>query len=125
MSKKNCDSILRMARGAIEERVDYEMERVMTNILDPNTKAAQKRKITLSIELMPDEERQQIQVSVTAKSTLAPTNTNPVTTSLYVTGDQNGELTVVEAIPQIPGQLQMDGDEQEPPRTLKLSGAVS
>lgn len=29
------------------------------------------------------------------------------------------------AIPQIPGQLQMDGDEQEPPRTLKLSGAVS
>ena len=123
MSKKNYDSILRMARGAIEERVDYEMDRVMTNILDPNTKAAQKRKITLSIELMPDEERQQIQVSVTARSTLTPTN--PVTTSLYVTGDQNGELTVVEAIPQIPGQLQMDGAEQEPPRTLKLSGAVS
>ena len=111
MSKKNYDSILRMARGAIEERVDYEMDRVMTNILDPNTKAAQKRKITLSIELMPDEERQQIQVSVT--------------TSLYVTGDQNGELTVVEAIPQIPGQLQMDGDEQEPPKLLKLAGAVS
>ena len=74
MSKKNYDSILRMARGAIEERVDYEMDRVMTNILDPNTKASQKRKITLSIELMPDEDRQQIRVSVTAKSTLAPTN---------------------------------------------------
>lgn len=100
MSKKNYDSILRMARGAIEERVDYEMDRVMTNILDPNTKAAQKRKITL-----------------------APTN--PVTTSLYVTGDKNGELTVVEAIPQIPGQLQMDGEEQEPPKLLKLAGMVN
>lgn len=123
MKKKTYDSILRMARGAIEERVDYEMDRVMQNILDPNTRAAQKRKITLSIELMPDEERQQIRVSVTAKSTLAPTN--PVTTSLYVTGDKNGELTVVEAIPQIPGQLQMDGEEQEPPKLLKLAGMVN
>ena len=123
MSKKNYDSILRMARGAIEERVDYEMDRVMTNILDPNTKAAQKRKITLSIELMPDEERQQIRVSVTAKSTLAPTN--PVTTSLYVTGDKNGELTIVEAVPQVPGQMQMDGGEQEPPKLLKLAGAMN
>lgn len=123
MSKKNYDSILRMAQGAIEERLDYEMKRVMENILDPNAKAGQKRKIVLTIELKPDEDRQHIHVSATAKSALAPTN--PVYTSLYVTGDKNGELTVVEAIPQIPGQLQMDGDEQEPPRTLKLSGAVS
>lgn len=123
MKNKNYDSILRMARGAIEERVDYEMDRVMQNILDPNTRAAQKRKITLSIELMPDEDRQQIRVSVTAKSTLAPTN--PVTTSLYVTGDQNGELTIVEAVPQVPGQMQMDGGEQEPPKLLKLAGAVN
>ena len=86
MKNKNYDSILRMARGAIEERVDYEVDRVMQNILDP---------------------------------------TNPVTTSLYVTGDQNGELTIVEAVPQVPGQMQMDGGEQEPPKLLKLAGVVN
>ena len=70
---ENRDSIMRMARGAFEERVDYEMDKVIQNILDPNTKATAKRKITLTIELTPDDERRQIQVSVTAKSTLAAT----------------------------------------------------
>ena len=54
---ENRDSIMRMARGAFEERVDYEMDKVIQNILDPNTKATAKRKITLTIELTPDDER--------------------------------------------------------------------
>ena len=108
---ENRDSIMRMARGAFEERVDYEMDKVIQNILDPNTKATAKRKITLTIELTPDDERRQIQVSVTAKSTLAATN--PVATSLYVTG-------VAEMVPQVPGQLNMDGTQQEQPKLLKL-----
>lgn len=37
------DSIMSMARGAFEERVDYEMDKVIQNILDPNTKATAKR----------------------------------------------------------------------------------
>lgn len=81
-------------------------------------KATAKRKITLTIELTPDDERRQIQVSVTAKSTLA--STNPVATSLYVTGDSNGELVVAEMVPQVPGQLNMDGTQQEAPKLLKL-----
>lgn len=112
------DSIMRMARGAFEERVDYEMDKVIQNIIDPNTKATAKRKITLTIELTPDDERRQIQVSVTAKSTLAPTR--PVATSLYVTGDANGEMVVAEMVPQVPGQLNLDGEQQEPPKLLKL-----
>ena len=39
--------------GAILERVDYEMGRVLDNILDPNTKPTGKRKITISLELVP------------------------------------------------------------------------
>ena len=71
---KNIDrsSILQMARGAFQERVDYEMGRVVDNILDLNTKATAKRKITLTIELTPDDERQTISVAVQAKATLAP-----------------------------------------------------
>ena len=106
------DSIMSMARGAFEERVDYEMDKVIQNILDPNTKATAKRKITLTIELTPDDERRTIGVSVTAKSTLAATN--PVATALYVTS------VVAEMVPQVPGQMNMDGTQQEAPKLLKL-----
>ncbi len=71
------DSIMSMARGAFEERVDYEMDKVIQNILDPNTKATAKRKITLTIELTPDDERRTIGVSVTAKSSSQPPTPSP------------------------------------------------
>lgn len=111
-------SIMEMAMGAFSERVDYEMKKVVDNILDPNTKATAKRKISLTIELSPDDERSSIGVAVQAKSTLAPTN--PVKTSLFVTKDDEGELSVVEMVPQIPGQQRMDGVEQQSPAILKL-----
>lgn len=107
-------SILEMARGAIQERVDYEMSRILANILDPNTSPTAKRKLTLTLELKPDEERTNIQVRCVAKPGLAPTN--PVITSLYVA---DGE-SVVEMVPQIPGQMEMDGGEQEKPAMLKI-----
>lgn len=113
-------SILEMSRGAIMERVDYEMGKVIDNILDPNTAAAKKRKLTITLELLPDDERQQIVVQTTAKSTLVPTT--PIVTSLYVTANpSDGQMAVVEMVPQIPGQFSMDGGEQESPKLLKFA----
>lgn len=112
------NSIMQMARGAFQERVDYEMTRVIDNILDVNTKATEKRKITLTITLTPDEERQQIGVAVQAKATLAAVK--PASTSLWVTSDGNGDMAVVEMVPEVPGQMQMSGPAQEEPKLLKL-----
>lgn len=98
MNEEKCKSILQMARGAIEERVDYEMSRVIDNILDPN--------------------RQVISVITTAKSSLCPTNS--VATSLFITGDEQGEVTAVEMVPNIPGQLDFTGGEQEPAPVLRI-----
>lgn len=53
-------SILEMSMGSILERVDYEMGKVIDNILDPNTKATGKRKITVSLELIPSADRKTI-----------------------------------------------------------------
>lgn len=107
-------SILQMARGAIQERADYEMSRLLANILDANTSPTAKRKLTLTLELKPDDDRQTITVSCTAKSTLAPTN--PVVTSLYVADGDN----VVEMVPQLPGQYGIGGEVQEAPPSLKI-----
>lgn len=104
-------SILEMSMGAILERVDYEMGKVMDNILDPNTKATAKRKISVTLELIPSADRRTITVQSTAKCTLTPTD--PVTTSLYITNaPSTGELLVAEMVPQVPGQLALDGEEQ-------------
>lgn len=116
MDKK---SILDMARGAIKERVDYEMARILDNITDANTRPTTKRKLTLTIVLAPDDDRSNVAIDITAKSTLAATN--HVRTSLYLTGDPaSGELAAVEMVPQIPGQLDMTGEEQEPPAMLNI-----
>ena len=101
-------SILEMSMGAILERVDYEMGKVIDNILDPNTKPTGKRKITVGLELIPSADRRTITVQSTAKSTLVPTD--PITTSLYITNQPGtGEMVVAEMVPQVPGQLGMDG----------------
>lgn len=117
-NKLNRESVLRMAQGAFEERVDRAMAEAIDNILDPNTKATAKRSITLNIELRPDEERSHIEVSVSVKTKLA--TLNPVPTSLAIVADGNGELVVAEMVPQVPGQMSMAGDIQEEPKILKL-----
>ena len=117
-NKLNRESVLRMAQGAFEERVDRAMAEAIDNILDPNTKATAKRSITLNIELRPDEERSRIEVSVSVKTKLA--TLNPVPTSLAIFADGNGELVVAEMVPQVPGQMSMAGDIQEEPKILKL-----
>lgn len=112
-------SILQMARGAFQERVDVEMARVIENIMDSNTKPTQKRKLTLTIELTPDDNRQNILVGFTVKTALAPMV--PAQTSLWVAGqDKSGGIQVVEMVPQVPGQMSMDGTEQEAPASLKI-----
>lgn len=65
-------SILEMSMGAILERVDYEMGKVMDNILDPNTKATAKRKISVTLELIPSADRRTITVQSTAKCSPGP-----------------------------------------------------
>ena len=115
----NQKSILEMARGAFQERADYEMSRIVDNILDANTKADATRKLTLTLTLKPDDSRQNISISGTAKSALA--STNPVTTSLYVASSPaTGEVQICEMVPNIPGQMAMDGGEQDAAPILKL-----
>ena len=113
MNERAQKSILQMAHGAIQERADYEMSRLLDNILDPNTAATAQRTLTITLKLKPDDTRQNIAVSCVAKSTLAATN--PVTTSLYVADEET-----IEMVPQIPGQTAIDGPDQEAPPLLKL-----
>lgn len=118
-NKETKSSILQMAQGAIQERVDYEISRIVDNILDVNTEACAKRRLTLTIELKPDENRQYIKIAASAVSKLAPAT--PVGTTLGIAADCAGEMVIVESVPQVPGQLSMSGTEQEAPKMLRIA----
>ena len=108
-----------MAMGAIEERVDYEMGKIIDNIMDINTKASGKRSVNIKIDLIPTDDRRTIRVSATVKSTLVPTAA--VETQLFITTGNNNETIVAEVVPQIPGQFALTGEEQPQPNILRFA----
>ena len=121
MIKVGNANLLEVARGAIGERLDYELSKVVDNIADLNTKADAVRKITLTLSLKPDSERQNIKMSTQVKSTLTPTNN--IESALYLTESDEGKA-LVEMLPQVPGQMAMDGSEQDEPKVIPIKKAM-
>ena len=119
MTNDRSTSILQMVNGAIQERVDREVGKVVENILDVNTDPVAKRKVVLTIELQPDENRQAIKMKANVKSALAPATPNGNT--FAITADGNGEMVIAEITPQVPGQIGIDGGEQTAPKLLKIA----
>ncbi len=109
-------SILEAGRKQLLEMADYEMEKVLANINDKATDPKKKRKITVNLTFMPDQERKIIVMQSQVKSTLAPTE--PATTTLFNTRDSDQEtgeiLNVLKEVSGIaPGQLNIDGEVYE------------
>ncbi|MGP9043369.1 replication terminator protein [Cytobacillus kochii] len=110
MPNKNIDFPLsELANGAIQEKLDHELEKVFKNIHDPNTKAEDKRTITIKIEFVPDENRQTVKVSSNISLKLA--NVKDVSTTVLTGVDiSNGKIEARELKSGTPGQMYFDDD---------------
>lgn len=106
----NQKSILEMARGALMERADYELERVIENILDVNTPSDKKRKLTVTLELTPSGNRSMVAISAYAKSTLCATE--PVQAQFWLGVDKNGVPGMREMLAESPDQTVMEEVEE-------------
>lgn len=105
-------NIEQFSNGELTRQINREIETVSRNIADPNTEAKTARKITVTITLKPNEQRDFITTSITTKSTLAPTL--GAVTALGIRKDlKNGEIEVGEIGNQIPGQMSIE-DIQTP-----------
>ena len=90
----------------------YELTRIITGSEKDTCAECEKRRYTYKYRT--------IQVACTAKSTLVATN--PVSTSLYVGAEPGtGLAQVMEMVPQVPGQIGMDGGQQDEPKILKFA----
>lgn len=84
-----------IAGGAVIESLDYEVQRALDNIIDPNTPAKGARTVTLTIKIMPEEGRDEAKITFVAKSTLQPAAA--VETRLFI-HDQKGVAVASEYV---------------------------
>ena len=64
-------SLATLNRGAAIEQFDRELDLVLQNVLDPNTRAESKREVTLKITITPAENRRHADVAIAVTSKLA------------------------------------------------------
>jgi hypothetical protein len=101
-------SLATMDGGAVVEQFDDAIQRVLENIVDPNTKAKAVRTVTLKVKLVPaDEERELLGVQAEVKTSMAPAA--PLTGKAWVVHTRNGVVCVEDN----PNQRKLF-DEEEP-----------
>jgi len=105
-----------LAGGAAAELFQAQLDRVVQNILDPNTPAQARRAITLKVTIEPDEERGMGAVGVTCEAKLSPAK--GAHTTLWF-GRQRGRAVAVESDPRQGGLFDVPG---EPIRLTRQPG---
>lgn len=94
------------ADGAVAERFNLELQRVLENFADLNTDPTAKRKINLVVTLAGDEARDVILVNVQAKTTLAPAK--KLETKIIMDFDEKGQVIGQELKSGVKGQTFVD-----------------
>ena len=98
-----------MVDGAIQEKIEGELEKIFDNIHDLNTPAKNKRTLTIKLEFVPDDSRQVVSLSSDFTTKLAPVE-GVATTVLTGKDIATGKIEAKELKSGKPGQLYMNMD---------------
>jgi hypothetical protein len=79
-------SLENIADGAVVEQFAIELQNVLRNIADPNTRALFKREITMKVVFIPNEDRDLISMGVQCTSKLAPPKAIAATVAMSIRG---------------------------------------
>jgi len=96
------------ANGAVAERFNLELQKVLENIADPNTDPKKPRKLTLTVKVTGNENRDIADVEVEAKLTLAPART--IESKIIIDRDSSGKIVGSELKSGAKGQTYIDED---------------
>lgn len=90
----NAIDLSKLADGAVQERFSIELQKVLDNILDPNTDSKKKRKLQLTLTFETNEDRDITHVTIDAKTTLAPAA--GIYTKFWMDRDPKGNAAAAE-----------------------------
>lgn len=96
-----------VAGGALQEKLNRELQKVFNNMMDPNTPWKNKRQITIKMTLEQNEDRDDCKAEIQVETKLAPVKSIETRFSLGRNLD-NGEVYAAEYGPGIKGQMSMD-----------------
>lgn len=92
--------------GQLQEKFEHAFEKVLENLQDPNTSFKIKRGITIKLDFVQNEKRDDVLVSVDVSEKLAPQT--GMKTSFSIGKDlQTGEIYAEEYGKQIKGQMNL------------------
>lgn len=101
---QNMLSLQSIAGGALQEKADVAMQKVLENMQDPNTPWKNKRVINIKIAFSQNEERDDTAVEVSVDTKLAPVS--PMVTRMAIGKNlDSGRIVAEEYGNQIKGQL--------------------
>lgn len=123
MKTSRINSLDDLMGGAVTERFNHELERVLANVFDENTDPTAKRTITLTFTMVPTESRDMMAWKAQVTSKLAPYT--PVTQMTLIHQHDDGNVEATQITSQVPGQIDMDGNMQQPPRVISFHAAAS
>ena len=106
---KQVNSVLDFAKGAMTERINYELTKVMENIKNPNTDE-KPRKLTIEISITPINNRQAVSLKTVVKKKISPTSA--VQTQMVVQSS-NGLIAGYELTGIPDGQPDLFGEVHE------------
>lgn len=96
--------------GAVQEKFAHEMEKVLENILDRNTDPTKKRSVTITVDIIPNKDRDMLILASQCKSKLVPREETE-TKVLFGRNLDTGKLEAAELKSNARGQLFMDPDD--------------
>ena len=99
-----------LAEGGLTEKVNMALREVLNNIADPNTDYKVKRKLTIDITFISQEDRDLALLDIQTKTKLAPPKS--IGTKFVIGTDGKGGVMASEFGKQIPGQSVMRVDEE-------------
>ena len=116
-------SILDMVQGGVTEIINENVAEILMNIQNPNTDW-KKRELIVKVSLSPaDDRRKKVIVTYSTSAKLRPIN--PIATTIYAGVDENGQLSAVELMENIPGQTKIDGGVAPDPVIIKFANIAN
>ena len=112
-------SLATIKGGAAVEMVDLALAELLENIVDPNTSATAKRKVSLTLTLAPDQERESMHVGIDVRSSFAPHEA--IGTIAFIAHTRDG----VVAVENDPKQRQLFEEERTGPVVVDMKGEAN
>lgn len=111
------------AGGALQEKFNKSFEKVVENLKDVNTSFKVKRRITIQVDFVQNEMRDDVRCDISVVEKLAPQA--PMTTQFAIEKNlESGEIIAREYGRGMKGQMSLDDfkQDEEPQGTVSYSG---